>query len=228
MLRRISPSERWYITGSSGSGKSTFARYVAASLTRRIPLVAIDTKGDFLPASEPVSIRKAIASLKDLKPGDVMRVCPDLGERNKDNFDALFQAIYLRQHTGVVVDEVYQVESDVMDDLLTTGRAREIPIIACTQRPAWHSRFYLSEASRISAFKLTDPADRKRLSGFMDIDTDILLPDHCQYYRNEDGETEYYTACPPTTTIDRAPRTKSEQDEIPTSGGLILWSNGEH
>ena len=226
-MKRLKTSERWYITGSSGSGKSTFARYVASHVSRRLPLVAIDTKGDFLPDMPSVNLSKAIDKIKDVKAGEVLRVCPDLGERTKDGFDALFTRLYMRKKIGLIVDEVYQVQSDVIDDILTTGRALEIPVIACTQRPAWHSRFYLSEASRMSAFKLTDPADRKRLLGFMDIDVDTLLPDHFQYYRNERGETQLLGPCPETITIDRTPKTKQEALEIPTSGGLALWASSE-
>ncbi|MHB8390336.1 MAG: helicase HerA domain-containing protein [Acidobacteriaceae bacterium] len=217
-------TERWYIAGSTGSGKSTFARAIAAAIPWGLPIVVFDTKGDFIEKQESASFADGKGKIKGLKAGELLRLKPKPGERERENFDAIFKEIYARKNCAVVIDELFQVDSEVLDDVLTTGRSLHIPVVACSQRPAWHTRFMLSEASRISVFKLTDPQDRKRLRGFIGPEVEEELPNHYQWYRdlNTDDEPQILGPCLFTDDIVRVKPVRAPNP--PPLPGLILWA----
>lgn len=223
-MRALKRTERWYIAGSTGSGKSTFARQIAQHIAWQLPLIVFDTKGDFLEKNPASSFREGKEKIKTLKAGDLLRLKPLPGERERENFDDIFKTIYARKNCAIIIDELFQVDSDVLEDILTTGRSLHLPVVACAQRPAWHTRFMLSEASRISVFKLTDPQDRKRLRGFVGPEVEEELPNHYQWYRdlNTDDEPQILGPCAYTDTIARLP--PQQPLEPPNLPGVILWA----
>lgn len=223
MLQPLKRTERWYIAGSTGSGKSTFARLIGQHIPWSLPVVVFDTKGDFLVKQPPVTFRAGRERIRHLKAGELLRLCPAPGERERPLFDSLFQEIYARKNMAVMIDELFQIESDILDDVLTTGRSLHIPVVACSQRPAWHTRFMLSEASRLSVFKLTDPQDRKRLRGLIGPEVEDDLPNHYQWYRdlNDDDDARLLGPCPVTDDIQRS---KPIRPVAPILPGMILWA----
>jgi hypothetical protein len=80
----------------------------------------------------------------------------------------LFHYNYLR-HIGAYIDEVFMFHNGGrvgpgLMALLTRGRSRGITLTMSAQRPAWLSRFCLTESQRFFIFRLVDRDDRKRLS----------------------------------------------------------------
>lgn len=96
-----------------------------------------------------------------------------------------FTKIWERENLGIFVDEAFVIgQNDGFDLCLTQGRSKRIPIIMCTQRPVWVSRFAFSEADFIQVFSLNDDRDKQTVEGFTPIDFNDTdkLPEHCSYY----------------------------------------------
>lgn len=96
---------------------------------------------------------------------------------------------------GIVLHEVADVAPGRAARWLRTawmqGRGLGVPVISCTQRPAWVDRLALSEARHVFVFTLTDPDDRERaaaLLGRSRADVPNTPERHGFYYRGTDGQ----------------------------------------
>ena len=163
--------ERALVVGHSGSGKSIFARWLCYHLPGT---VIYDTKGE--PAfdhmgpivTQPEDIWPAF-SLDDAPDWVVYRPEPDL-MANPMALDAVLGMHYeAGGDVGAYIDEAYQFHRNGQAGrglvaLLTRGRSRGITTIVGAQRPAWLSRFALSEANRIYALRLNHREDMQRIA----------------------------------------------------------------
>lgn len=166
--------ERAFICGQTGSGKTQFAVW----LLRHMPgTIIYDTKEEKKFSTLPNSVRvttieAANEAIRDkhknydyviLRPPVEMTVDPDA----LDNLLA-----YHYQHmrgVGAYIDELFMFHNGGrvgpgLMSLLTRGRGRGITLTMSAQRPAWLSRFCLTESQRFYIFRLVDRADRKRLT----------------------------------------------------------------
>jgi len=109
-------------------------------------------------------------------------------KRDNERVEDLLWSIHARGHTGLFVDEGYQIpkSSAALQTVLTQGRALETPVILLTQRPTWMNPFAISESNFHQVFHLAREKDRESVQDFVPERFDIVdteLPDfHSHYY----------------------------------------------
>lgn len=170
-LTPASPS-RIFVTGTSGSGKTELSLAMAALSPK--PLVVIDTKYD--PSIKDFSKRHGIKIVYDLPDwrgikNDVIIRPPAEYIANPKLIDAwLAGAFDCKYVPTILIDEGYQVGASNrslgigVSGLWTRGRAFGMRTIFCAQRPAWISRFVLTESDTYFIGYLKDETDRKALA----------------------------------------------------------------
>lgn len=82
---------------------------------------------------------------------------------------ALFQMIWKQGGWTLYIDETYYVEHELglhrpLIKLLTQGRSKWITVVLGVQRPAWVSRFVMSEPTHVFNSRLHDQRDIKMIS----------------------------------------------------------------
>lgn len=118
--------------------------------------------------------------------------------REASPLDRYLVRLWERQRIGVFSDETFMLaNSDAYNMLLTQGRSRLTPIIACTQRPVWVSRFTFSEASFIQVFDMNDDRDIQTIESFVPLNWDAVQPlkKHQSFYYDV-SENELYRLNP--------------------------------
>jgi energy-coupling factor transporter ATP-binding protein EcfA2 len=204
-ITTIKSSDRVFIAGKTGSGKTFLARH----LTRKLPrLVVLDGKGSLsdwnlipwdgntrraLIAGEPVRSR-VTAPLK----GDV-----------KEFWETVLGLCYFAGDLTIYIDEVYAITPPNTNPgpnlwaCYTRGREFGVGVWSSTQRPVWIPLISMSEAEHYFCFRLNLGEDRKRLSAFMGEPVLTPIPDeHGFYYsRAEWDKPIYKTKLTPGETI---------------------------
>ena len=95
---------------------------------------------------------------------------------------------YRRENIGVFIDEAFVLSQDkdaegMLENLLTQGRSKHIPLIILIQRPLWVSRFVFTECSFFQLFHLQDKRDATTLQAVLPESAfDRLPPFHSSYY----------------------------------------------
>jgi hypothetical protein len=190
-------SQRTVVVGRTGTGKTVAACWHLSNYDMEKPWVMFNFKGD----EHLESIKEAKDISLDYVPGKkdkgLFIVTPtpyDLEGTNKErsNVDKFLMKLWERENIGIFIDECFMVgNSPALVLNLTQGRSKRIPMILCTQRPVWITRFAFSEASFIQVFDLNDDRDISTVESFVPIDWDeeSRLKEHCSYYydiaRNE-------------------------------------------
>lgn len=184
------PTDRLYIIGRSGSGKTTGALWhLSGKNFDAQPWVIVNTKGDSkinalveLPGIQTISV--------DATPGDkgLYHVRPHPREE-ADKLDAFFARIWDKGNTGLLIDEGYMIQNEEhLNALLTQGRDKYIPMIVLTQRPTWITKFVESEANFVQLFNLARADDRKNVAGLVPVSKHYRLAPHCSYWYNVDQD----------------------------------------
>jgi energy-coupling factor transporter ATP-binding protein EcfA2 len=175
---RLKPGERGLIVGQSGSGKTYAAAWMLRFSSQRV--VVFDTKYEPVferipQETESLEIVETksdmLKKLGDKKHGpDYIIVRPNASEISDPMLlDGYLESIYHTQNNILVyIDEAYQIHKNTqagpgLIGLLTRGRARGLTTLVSTQRPAWISRFCLTEAQKFYIYRLTDAKDWARL-----------------------------------------------------------------
>ncbi len=165
----LKPGERGLIVGKTGSGKTLGAIFLLRYLPP--PVLILDTKGDEnLPrAFHPSTLERHDSLWTGAYTAPVNIVTPsarelsDIGQLD----DWLTQ---LPAPATVYLDELYQIHGASgragpgLIGLLTRGRSRGMTVLMSTQRPAWISRFCLTESENFYVYRLSDPSDRDRVA----------------------------------------------------------------
>jgi hypothetical protein len=169
-------SDRLFIVGATGTGKTTLATIMLAPLTH---IVVIDPKWHFS-FHNPPFVRKpkhgdplVTSDLRKAERWDspapiVYR--PEEGECSA-GCPAFWRWIWDRENTIVFVDEVtlisrpYDLPSGYKR-CVQQGRSRTIGVWSCTQRPAKVPTILLSEAEHFIAFETRAPQDLKRVTEY--------------------------------------------------------------
>lgn len=195
--------DRTACLGRTGSGKTTFSMWLLSGTNFQTERwVIYNTKGDKLInqiAAIPGVRTLAITETPD-EPGlYIYNPRPD----QQLEIDASFRRIWDIQNCGVVIDEGYMIEVEGgFNALLTQGRSRKIPMIVCSQRPAWISKYVFSEASFVSVFQLQHLGDRKNVAQFVPLDINYRLPRHCSFWYDVGEHTLYrLSPVPPAPVI---------------------------
>ena len=147
------------IIGQTGSGKSTLAREL---LRRRGYCIICVTKPD--PLLWPATWKRVTTVKKiDLAEATHFILRPSYYQQRVEIWNALDTA-WKQGGWTIYLDEEYYIEQQLgLDEkviqLLTQGRSNNITMIVGMQRPAWVSRFNLSEPTHIICGRLGDERD---------------------------------------------------------------------
>lgn len=185
LFRFPSLSERAVVVGRTGSGKTQFSAWLLSEARFDIqPYVIVDYKGDALLNDIPF-VQDLSLDQFPRKPG-LYRISP-LPETDDEKVEAWLWEIWKREKIGLYVDEAYRIpdKGGAFNAILTQGRSKKIPVISCSQRPAWLSRFVFSEADFFAVFQLNDREDRLKVRRFLSEDGAQVtrrLPDFSCYW----------------------------------------------
>lgn len=176
-------THRTAIFGRTGTGKTQFGAFILSeSDFTNMPYVIVDYKRDKL--LNAIDRAKEIG-FNELPKYPGLYILHANPEEDDDAINGWMRRVWSQENTGLLFDETYMVpQRPALPPLLIQGRSKHIPAICLSQRPAWLSRFVLSEADHVAAFHLNDPDDAKRVSRLMPpgaLDT-RLRNYHCQWY----------------------------------------------
>lgn len=120
--------------------------------------------------------------------------------------DDFFFQIWGKENCGLFIDEAFMTPNyrryAGYNSLLTQGRSKNIPIISCTQRPAWISPFVFSESDYFSVFHLNTRTDQKKVEEFVPADISEILPEfHSHWYDVKRNRKFLMTPVPNRDTI---------------------------
>lgn len=167
------PGERAFIAGQTGSGKTAFANWLLRRVNQS-PIIIYDTKEEpkFLGLPD-VSIANNVKEVdQQMKDGlsDYIVFRPPLNiSFDPYALDQLLYHHYINYHgVPAYVDEVYQFHNQGRPGpglvaLLTRGRSRAQTTILSAQRPAWLSKFVITESQRFYLFPLRYKPDRSMM-----------------------------------------------------------------
>jgi hypothetical protein len=188
-------NDRIVMIGRTGTGKTVAGLWHLSNQDLNRPWVILNFKND----EHIDSIPNTTDIDYDFIPGKndrglfILRPLPSHMKRPRPGvlspLESYFEKIWSREEIGVFVDESFMLgDNDMVDACLTQGRSKEIPMILCTQRPAWVTRFAFTEASFIQCFDLTDSDDIRRVESFVPLDWDDepALKKHQSYYYHVD------------------------------------------
>jgi DNA helicase HerA-like ATPase len=198
---RVKSSDRAFLCGKTGSGKS----YAAHKLTRGLErLVVLDPKGDDAAMAdwdlEPWD-RDARRRLKDQKSPVRARVVLDARRPTAEIWDEALAAILQAGNVTLYIDEVYGIvnpnstPSPALTAVWTRGRSLGIGAWAASQRPVWVPLFILSEAEHFFVFRLTLGDDRKRMSEFLGPQVlEVIKDRHGLFYAQAEWDQPRYVS----------------------------------
>lgn len=182
------PQDRTLVCGRTGSGKTTFAEWLLSGHNFDTqPALILNTKAD--PSINEIAAlgtgENGIHLIGvDDTPGDrgLYIVTPRPHER--DEVDDMLMRVWEKQNCLVFVDEVYMLGLNPkgFNACLTQGRTRNIPMIICTQRPAWCSGFVFTESDYVALFNLQRRADRIKIGEVVPVDKNYRLPPYHSYW----------------------------------------------
>lgn len=205
---RVSLAHRVAIVGTTGSGKTTFARLFVAQLKRLWPhlsLYVLDSKdaGDFARWPGVVTGDSAPRVLRG--PGvQVWR--PDLGDPAEyDEWMARILAGHDRTRPAVVlIDELSSIAPNrerypaAFAKLLKQGRGKGICVVSLTQNAVNIPRDVLAQTTHLVRFRLQNDSDARRVDGqlWRDGRPHETAAAHGCYYRRLDtpGDAPLYIA----------------------------------
>lgn len=172
-LPQVNPGQRAIIAGRTGSGKSTLVNF----LTKRSPgqWVVLNPKHTKAYSALPGAVTMHGFDLKKLEKlllKDGVRyviINPQSHQANMETMDLFIE--YMHEHyenVGIVCDELYTlhkngIPGDGLIGWLTRGRELKQSFIGLTQRPAWISKFLISEADYVCSMSLVLEDDRKTM-----------------------------------------------------------------
>jgi hypothetical protein len=211
------PENRTVIIGRTGTGKTVAGLWHLSNQDLERPWVVLNFKNDehidSLPYAQDVGF-DFIPGKKD-KGIFVLRPLPTDMKGNPSPLEKYLWQIWDRENCGVFCDEGFMVGSnDAFDALLTQGRSKRCPMIICTQRPVWLSRYCFSEASFIQCFDLNDQRDIDTIESFMPLEWDEekpLGPHESFYYEISRNLLVRFKPCPPMKETREVFRQKLER-----------------
>jgi len=195
-LRWPGVTNRIVLAGRTGTGKTVAGLWHLSNQDLERPWVVLNFKND----EHIDSIDNTLDIGFDWKPTKnsrglhILRPIPSDMKRGPKGeppaLETFLYKIWERENCGLFVDEAFMIGmNEAFDVCLTQGRSKHIPMIICTQRPVWISRFCFSEASFIQVFDLNDKRDIITVEGFVPIlwDEERPLGPHESWYYEIDN-----------------------------------------
>lgn len=202
-FRLPNDSQRSFIGGMTGSGKTRAAAWqLSLRSYDRMPWVIVDFKHDDLIARiehiEEIRFSDRIPKGSGLY---VIRPRPD----EIDQLQDWMWQVWERGRIGLWIDEGFMIShgrpsAPAYDAILTQGRSKRIPVITLAQRPAWLTRFVLSESDFFQTFHFSVKADRDRVREFTVPEMDRELPRYWSHWY--DVARRFYTPVRPVPDDD--------------------------
>lgn len=190
MPKLPSQTQRTVITGRTGTGKTVAGLWHLSNYDLRKPWLLINFKND----EHIESIEKAQHIDLDFKPSKknsgLLIVNPTpLDAKStrleRSPLEKLLWRIWAWENFGIFCDEGFLLgNNEAFDACQTQGRSKRIPMITCTQRPVWITRFAFSEADFVQAFDLNDDSDKDRVTEFTPLEVEDFnaLGKHESFY----------------------------------------------
>lgn len=184
------PSNRTVLIGRTGTGKTVAGLWHLSNQNLERPWVVFNFKNDehidSLPNTRDIDF-DYVPTKKDHGLFIIRPLPSDMKPRKSEpsRLETYLWQLWARENIGIFFDELFMVGSnDACDSCLTQGRSKKIPMIMCTQRPVWVTRFAFSEASYIQVFDLNDDDDIQRVESFVPLDWDreSKLEKHQSWY----------------------------------------------
>lgn len=178
---RLRPDERWAIIGKSGSGKSIFARWIDYQyFLAHWPIVIVDPKKRYVdaalgdsystdPAKSTVSSPYRITDGHFNPDARVQIYLPTFPAINDPVLNKLFFQLLERGGVVLHIEDMSQVANESkspmgLTALMTDGRAAEVVMLMCAQRPVGIPRNMIDQAENFVFFRMPDIDDRTRAS----------------------------------------------------------------
>lgn len=169
------------LVGATQSGKTYLANRLLRNRKYRIMLVS---KTDRIQWAGWRNIKRV--SQIDLRRDTAYRLIPEYAEQAVEFWRAMEMA-WLEGGWCIYVDEMYYVQdrlglSSNIIQLLTQGASKYISVMVGMQRPAWVTKFAVSEPVHVLSFRLGDRRDVKTLvdaSGSQELG--IMIPRLARY-----------------------------------------------
>lgn len=176
-------SDRTIVIGGTGTGKTVGGAWLLSKqrMDKR-PFVAIDFKDEILwdLVGDP--------PMRNLKLGDMpkkdglYRMHVDPGQ--DEELEEWLWEVWRHGNIGLFVDEATLLpQKEAMKAILRQGRSKQLPVIACTQRPVALDREFFTESGFKMIFRLDDVRDYKTVEMFNGgFDVRAPLPPHWSYW----------------------------------------------
>lgn len=173
---------RTTILGATGSGKSTCGLWMLSHQRLDVrPWIIFDFKREqfFDHVGFPPITAIALDDKPPRKPG-LYLVAPRPGQ--DDAVEAFLWRIWEAENCGLYVDEAPLMPAgDAFPAVLQQGRSKQLPVIACTQRPVGVARGLFSEANFVCVYDILDKRDFDIIRGVVPAEMGRPLPWH--YWR---------------------------------------------
>lgn len=204
------PDSRTAVLGMTGTGKSVFGCWLLShGYYDRMPTLIVDHKRDPDEIFNQVNPR----CITDIDPGDRVPKRPGLylvqplPDTDDELMDRTFRDLWQRGNICLYVDEGHLVDAraPIFNHMLVTGRAKQIQMIVCSQRPVGVSRYLFTQANYFAVFDLQTDADRKTVQDYLSRDFTAPLDEyHCRWRDVRARQTMVLSPVDdPETIIDR-------------------------
>lgn len=181
------------VVGDTGTGKTFLLSRLAAFRTH---VVMLRTKLDTTLEPEFKGFKHAdSASILDDGRYDKIVLTPKYREQGKQGY-AMLEKVWQHGRWCVMIDELWYADQQLglrsmIDRLLTQGRSARITVVAGMQRPAYVSRFALSQCTHVFSFRVEGrdlktmrEAFTNRLAPLIDDDSPQAVSGHDFAYFN--------------------------------------------
>jgi DNA helicase HerA-like ATPase len=166
-FRFPSINHRVLTVGRTGSGKTQAGAWLLSEAPfHEQPYIIVDYKFDeLLNGCDRI---KEITLTERLPKQPGLYIVHPTPEVDDDAVEAFLWDVWRKENIGLFIDEGYMIPqtSKSVRALLTQGRSKSIPVIMLSQRPAWITRFAVSEADFYMVFHLQHHGDKKRIAEF--------------------------------------------------------------
>src|SRR5690242_12949099 len=184
---RPKSDQRMMLTGATGTGKTTLARYLLQPVK---PLIVIDPKCTYggksgEPGFRMVSRPAALFGLGSSV--EFVQYRPDERHQSVSDYDEVYRWVYRRGGLFVYTDEAFLVHHgsyapDWLRACVTCGRELGIGMMHGTQRPRGIDLRLMTEAEIFVAFDLRHRDDRKRMAEMGGDEMMVRPPQHAFHY----------------------------------------------